>query len=181
MLMRGVAIIVLGASLCACSGGGGVTTGSLFGSQGMGAAPSDAGPKNDPTSRAFQVGSVAARAVKCGYNFDPQRLRSSFIAAEAATGATPDMSQVERTYDVSYNAVAKAIAAEPDYCTAERTADIKSSLSRHLAGDFTPSVPKRVAQPQDNGWFNWGGSGEDNGPSFGSEDWWEKQKDAIGS
>lgn len=179
MIARAIIFAALGAALAGCSTGG-LATGSLFGSQASAGAPVDAGPKNDPTSRAFQVGTTSARAVKCGYNFDPAQLKSGFIAAEATGGAAADMSQVERTYDVSYSAVAKAIAAEPNYCTPERTADIKANLNRHLAGDYTPAIPKRAAKPADEGLFSWGGSGEDKGPAFGSDNWWEKQKDAIG-
>ena len=39
-----------------------------------------ANPAGDPTSRAFQVGSTSARAVKCGYNFDPNKLRAIYGA-----------------------------------------------------------------------------------------------------
>lgn len=144
--------------LAGCSGSSGLTTGSLFGAS---SAPAKAPPpqvKNDPTSRAFQVGTVSARAVKCGYNFDPARLKSSFLAAESAQG-TPiaELANVERTYDVAYNGVTKAVAGQPQYCSERKTAEIKQDLTRHLAGDYAPSPP-RAAPPEDEGLFGFGGS-----------------------
>lgn len=144
--------------LAGCSGSTGLTTGSLFGGS---SAPAKAAPpqvKNDPTSRAFQVGTVSARAVKCGYNFDATRLKANFLAAEAAQG-TPvsELGNVERTYDVAYNGVTKAIAAQAQYCSERKTAEIKQDLTRHLAGDYTPSPP-RAAPQEDDGLFGFGGN-----------------------
>lgn len=179
MTTRLLALLATATALAGCSGGPGLTTGTIFGGS-QASAAADAGPKNDPTSRAFQVGGVSARAVKCGYNFDPAKLKSTFLATEAAAVAPQDLGQIERTYDITYNAVAKAIAAEPNYCSAERTADIKAALTRHLAGDYTPSPPKKVVV-EDSGWFDFGGSSSESGPSFGSDSWWEKQRDAVGN
>lgn len=147
-----------GLLVAGCSGSTGLTTGSLFGGA---SAPAKAAPpqvKNDPISRAFQVGTVSARAVKCGYNFDPARLKSNFLAAETAQG-TPvaELANVERTYDVAFNGVTKAVAGQPQYCSERKTAEIKQDLTRHLAGDYTPSPPR--PQPQeDEGLFGFGGS-----------------------
>lgn len=151
---------VLGAAaalaLAGCSGSGGLTTGSLFGGAPASAAKPDPVTRNDPTSRAFQVGTVSARAVKCGYNFDPARLKSTFLAAEAAQG-TPveELGKIEKVYDVAYSGVTKAVAGQPAYCTDQKTAEIKKDLTRHMAGDYTPSV--RRAAPQDDGIFSFGG------------------------
>ena len=56
-------------ALAGCSGGtSGLMTGSLL--------PTAAKPAADPTiERAIQVGTTSARASKCGYNFDPQKLK----------------------------------------------------------------------------------------------------------
>lgn len=157
-----------------------MSTGSLFGGTTEAAAPAAAaGPSNDPTSRAFQVGSVSARAVKCGYHFDPAKLRTSFLASESGAVAPTDLPRVEKVYDTAFNGVTKAVAGQSGYCTPDKTADIKANLTRHLAGDFTPSPPKAVPK-EDGGWFsNWGGA-QDGGPKFGSGDWWSKQQDALG-
>ncbi len=180
--MSGRIIFLAAVGLCAsgCSSGSGLSTGSLFGGATEAAAPAaPVGPANDPTSRAFQVGSVSARAVKCGYHFDPAKLRTTFLATESAAVAPADLPRVEKVYDTDFNGVTKAVAGQSGYCTPEKTADIKASLTRHLAGDFTPA-PAKPAPKEDGGWFsNWGGAG-DSGPKFGSGDWWEKQQDALG-
>ncbi len=164
-----------------CSSSSGLSTGSLFGG-GQAAAPVApavvANPAGDPTTRAFQVGSTAARAVKCGYNFDPTKLKTTFLSNEAAGVAAADIPRVEKVYDTAYNGVAKAVAGQAGYCTPDKTADIKANLTRHLAGDYTPAQVKK--QAEEPGWFsNWGGA-QDGGPKFGSGDWWEKQTDALG-
>lgn len=180
--MPGHFIYLLGLTLLlgGCSSSSGVSTGSLFGggSQTAAAPAAAPNPAGDPTTRAFQVGSTAARAVKCGYNFDPVKLKTNFLASEAAAVSVADIPRVEKVYDTAYNGVTKAVAGQGNYCTPEKTADIKASLTRHLAGDFTPTPAK--PQPKDEGWFsNWGGA-QDKGPAFGSEGWWEKQNEAVG-
>jgi hypothetical protein len=182
MTFRGIFIAAAALSVAGCSSGTGLSTGSLFGSGAtpVAATAAAAPPVNDATSRAFQVGSVSARAVKCGYNFDPVKLRNDFLAAEATTVAPTDLPRVEKVYDTAYNGVAKAVGTQGNYCSKEKTAEIKASLTRHLAGDYSPAPTKKVAQPADGGWFDWNGAGESKGPSFGSSDWWQKQQDAIG-
>ncbi len=69
--------------------------------------------------RAFQVGTVSARAIKCGFNFDPAKLKTNYLAYERQTAGV-DMAKIERVYDVSFN-VAKAVATEADYCSQEKT------------------------------------------------------------
>jgi len=164
--MRTLALLAASVSCLLAAGCGnstGLTTGALFG----GATPAKeaAAPiRNDPTARAFQVGAVSARAVKCGYNFDPARLKSSFLSAEAAQG-TPvgELGDVERTYDVAFNGVTKAVATQTSYCTERKTAEIKKDLTRHLAGDYTPSPPRKVVE-EDEGIWSFGskpGTGDD--------------------
>lgn len=127
-----------------------LTTGSLFGGDSKPEAP-PASPvvKNDPTSRAFQVGTTSARAVKCGFNFDPDKLKSNYLASEAAAVTPAELPKVEQTYDVAFRAVAKAVAGQKeDYCSALKTAEIKLALNRHLAGDFTPAPPRAQAEAE---------------------------------
>lgn len=128
----------------------------------------------------MQVGSVAARAMKCGYNFDPFKLKTSFLAAEQA-GGTTDLVSVEKVYDTAYNGVIKGAATKSEYCSDNKTAEIKADLSRHLAGDYNPPALKQVAQ-EDGGLFSgWGDtSGEDEGPKWGSDDWWDRQTNDVG-
>jgi hypothetical protein len=121
-----------------------LTTGSLFGSKQADAVA--AAPVETPSMRAAQVGSVSARAAKCGYNFDPARLKSSFLAAEMAQGSSAqDMGKIEREFDTIRAKVAATITADPDYCSDSKTKVIKADLTRHLAGDFSaPEMTKRA-------------------------------------
>lgn len=184
-----ISVLMIAASLAGCSsGGGGVSTSSILGSA---STPSTADAlvtapppvSSTPTTRAFQVGSVAARAQKCGYNFDEARLKSSYLANETGRGTPPDqMAQLEKVYEVARNGVAKAAAGEPNYCSDQKTKVIKADLNRLLAGDFEPP-PAPVAKKEEDdegffgGLFGGGTPQEDN---FGSGDWWQKQQEKAG-
>lgn len=146
-----LALVALGLAGCSGSGSELLSTGSLLGES------KPAAPVNDSTSRAFQVGTVSARAIKCGFNFDPAKLKLNYLTYERQQPGAPDMAKVERTYDVSFNAVAKAVAAEGEYCSDTKTREIKKDLGRHLAGDYTPSAP--IPKEDDGGLFSgWGSS-----------------------
>jgi len=129
------------------------TTGSLFG--GAQATPQVA--QNDSVSRALDVGANSARAIKCGYNFDPAKLRGQFLSFETTANAA-DAGKLAQIYDTAFNGVSKAVATKrDDYCTADKTAAIKEALNRHLAGDYTPTPPKPVEE--EDGYFSsWGAS-----------------------
>jgi hypothetical protein len=184
-----IPFLMIAAALAGCSSGGGVSTASILGSaptppaaDAAAAAP----PASTPTSRAFHVGSVSARAAKCGYNFDVARLKSSYISNEISRGTPPDqMVQIEKFYDVAHNGVMKAASDEANYCSEQKTKTIKTDLSRLLAGDFEPPGRAQVAQKQEEeddggffgGLFSGGAAESDN---FGSGDWWSKQQEKAG-
>jgi hypothetical protein len=150
-----IALALVATALAGCSGASGLTTGSIFGSD----APPPKETLNDPQMRAFQVGTVSARAIKCGFNFDPAKLKTNYLAYERQTAGI-DIGKIERIYDVSFNGVAKAVATETDYCSPEKTRTIKADLARHLVGDYAPSAMPKVAQ--DEGLFSgWGSGGSD--------------------
>jgi hypothetical protein len=173
MNYRAIALVLTAAALGGCSGSPGLSTGSVAG------AGAPAGPVNDVTARALQVGSVSARAQKCGYNFDPAKLKASFLAAEGKINPA-DVGKAAQVYDVAHNGVVKAVATKSDYCTAEKTSEIKEDLTRHLAGDYSPRPPKVAAQ--EPGFFDsWGdGNGNEKGPKFGTSDWWDSQAEKKG-
>jgi hypothetical protein len=138
--------------LAACGSSGGLTTASLIGggeatpATTAAAAPASP-PPSDPTSRAVQVGATSARAVRCGFYFDPNKLKSNFLAAEAAQGASPEQLQkIEREYEYIRLSVAQKLAGEADYCSEAKAREIKADLTRHLAGDYTPPVKKEAPQ-----------------------------------
>jgi hypothetical protein len=157
MKTAGLMLALVATALAGCSGATGLTTGSLFGSEEKAVK---AAPVNDPPMRAFQVGTVSARAIKCGFNFDPAKLKTNYLAYERTLSPTVDLGKIEKIYDVSFNGVAKAVAGETDYCTNEKTKTIKADLARHLAGDYTPSPPPK--KPEEEGLFSgWGSGGSD--------------------
>lgn len=152
-----LALVALALAGCGASSSSLLSTGSLLGED------KPAAPVNDAPARAFQVGTVSARAVKCGFNFDPAKLKANYLAFERQQPSGQDIAKVERMYDVSFNAVAKAVAAEGEYCTDAKTRTIKADLGRHLAGDYTPSPPP---PQEDDGLFSGWGSGGSEGKSM---------------
>lgn len=184
--------LLAAAAAAGCSSNGGVSTASILGTAptpppaAAGAQPAAvpvvATAPSTPTDRAFQVGSVSARAQKCGYNFDAAKLKAAYMAHEIGLGASNDqVASIEKIYNVAHGGVLKAAADEPNYCTDRKTQEIKTDLGRLLAGDFEPPR-KAVAQKKDEGgMFDWfSGSSEDTGPKFGSDDWWSKQHEKTG-
>ena len=151
--------IIVSLSLAAFLGGCGAslpgfTTGSLFG----GNKPAPVA-QNDAVSRAMDVGATSARAIKCGYNFDAAKLRGQYLAAETVNNPA-DADKLGKVYDASFNGVSKALAEKGDeYCSGDKTARIKAALTRHLAGDYTPSPPE-VAQDESL-FSDWGSSSPD--------------------
>ena len=151
-----VAMCALAVTISACSGATPLSTASILGGgSAAGATPAiPAAPASTPQSRALRVGAVAARAVKCGYNFDPTNLRAGFLAFESTAGTPPDqLPTAEKAYDAAFSGVGKAIAGDKDYCTNERTKSIKADLTRHLAGDFTEPRPKAAKVAAQSGIF----------------------------
>lgn len=147
---------------CAESSLPNLTTGSLFGSKPdaqAAAAPKKPELRNDPLARTLQVSRVAARAKRCGFNFDPDKLKANFIASEGgqpgADAAT--LAKLDQNYTVTYNATLKVISGEEGYCSEGRNAHVRADLARHLAGDFAPS--QAYVQAEEPGLFTFGGGG----------------------
>lgn len=141
-----VALILSLAGCGSNSSGSGLTTASLLdGASARGDGPSIS--NEDPMARSIQVAWTAARAQKCGFHFDPARLRSAFLAAEQfRPDANP--AQAEKAYDQTFQTISGQVAGRPDYCDDKRTAAIKADLNRHLAGDFAPNLPQpKPARP----------------------------------
>jgi hypothetical protein len=95
----------------------------------------------DPLARPIQVGWTSARASYCGFIFDPNQLRSNYMASEVQAGATPaQMQKIERAYDYTRQSTLASIKDDLAYCNKERIAAIRSDLNRYLAGDYAPSA-----------------------------------------
>ena len=130
-----------------------ITTASVLGPEGASQAQPAIEVPATPEQRASQVASTSARAQKCGYNFDPVRLRTNFLAAEAQAGTQADqLAKAEKTYDIINSAMSKAVAGDADYCNDGKTKQIKADLTRHLAGDFSVPSTKKIVK-QDKGFL----------------------------
>jgi hypothetical protein len=175
------ALVLASALLCGCNSGdkaSGISTASLLDGKsgaGSGETPSLTNIKpDDPKAKAVQVAWTAARAQKCGYNFDAAKLKASYLASEAKAGAAqPQIAEFDKTYDTTFTTVSTNIKADDTYCNERKTATIKTDLQRHLAGNFTPNLPqeKKVAS---GGFFD--GLTSDKAPEkFDSKNFWSDQ------
>src|SRR5262249_29273801 len=101
---------------------------------------------------------TVARAQRCGFYFQPEQVRSSFLAAEEQGGATPDvMQKVTREFDYTRQSVLAAAAQDEGYCTEGRTREVKAALNRQLAGDF--NLPQK-RQEMSISWYEHQSKGE---------------------
>jgi len=137
---------------CSSTGADLLTTGSLFGGKSKAKAKVEAPVVVKPSDRAIHVAAVSARAQKCGYFFDPAKLRASYLASEGQAGNDPAaVAELTKIYDYTHAKLLKVLAGQEGYCTKDRLRQVKSSLHRHLAGDFAPPKKKKqVAQS----WFD---------------------------
>ncbi len=144
-------VLTLAAIVSACSGNPGSTS-SLQGTDGTGTGvtgltpvmPPDAPPgitNDSPMARPASVAWTSARAKRCAFFFDPDKLRTNYLAFE---GRQPgqDLAKVTSTYDNTYKLILAKTSSDEGYCTEKRTGDIKADLNRHLGGDFAPNLPK---------------------------------------
>ena len=120
-----------------CSGASGFLTGSTTAADAPGKLNNE-----DPAARPVAVAWTSARAVRCGFYFDPAKLKASYLAYEAKQAGPDKLANVEKTYDSTFKAIRDRVSSDPDYCTNRKSAEIKTDLTRHLAGDFKPNLPK---------------------------------------
>jgi hypothetical protein len=155
-----------------CGSGTGLLTGST-----SAAADAPATLNNDdPAARPIAVAWTSARAQRCGFYFDPAKLRTSYLAYESRQ-PSGDIAKAEKTYDSTFKSIRDRVAADPDYCTDSKSAQIKSDLTRHLAGDFNPNFPKpKVAESC--GLFGCGGGSSDD--KWDTKKFWDDQATRTG-
>jgi len=169
----GLALALAATALYAGCGGGasGLITGTLPAD-----APSGGITNEHPLARPISVAWTSARARRCGFYFDPTKLRSSYLAYEAQQGAAPDqLGKIQSTYDSTFSTITTRVSADADYCTDHKTADIKADLQRYLAGDYRPNLPKpKAADPC--GFFGCAPSASSDKP-LDVKDFWKKQAD----
>lgn len=108
--------------------------------------PQDAPGKfsnEDPSARPVGVAWTAARAKRCGFYFDPAKLKINYLAYERTQGhAAEQLAKIETTYDTTFRVTSEKVSADADYCSDRRSLEIKADLQRHLAGDYAPNLPK---------------------------------------
>src|SRR5262244_2859404 len=100
----GFALLLAATGLHAgCSNGSaGLSTAST------GLMPSDAPTtatvaNDDPMARPIGVAWTSARAKRCGFYFDPAKLKSNYLTYESKHGANPgDLANIEKTYDQTF-------------------------------------------------------------------------------
>src|SRR5262245_39148282 len=90
-------MLAAGGLVAGCSGG---ASGLLGGS--ASAAPDGAGASlnnDDPAARPVAVAWTAARAQRCGFFFDPTKLKSSYLRYEARQSNPEQLAKAEKSYD----------------------------------------------------------------------------------
>jgi hypothetical protein len=173
--VRGTASILLlaGTALHAGCGNssGGLITGSTKGSE----TPSGLS-NQDPMARPVSVAWTSARAQRCGFYFDPARLKLNYLAYERQQGGDPErIAKIEKSYDSSFRVTSERVSSDPDYCSDSKGLAIKADLQRHLAGDYSPNLP--AAKPVVSCGF-WGCPEAVSDQPFDSKKFWDaKDKD----
>ena len=162
-------------ALAGCAGSGSeLTTAGVLGEREEARQPRH----EHATGRAIQVGSVAARAVKCGFNFDPAKLKSAFLASEAQAGLGVDeLAKTEKVYGVAYSGVAKGVQGMTPHRSQIRRDQVRPHPPPRRR--FLPAPPREKAD--DSIWASFfDNASVENGPKFGSQEWWDRQKDKSG-
>jgi hypothetical protein len=146
----GAAVLLAACGNSGGGGGSGLSTASILGEAPAGASGDRPGiTKDDPMARPVQVAWTSARAQKCGFNFDPGKLKTNYIAFEQRSGAdAARLGQLEKTYDMTVTKISGTIGSPDAYCTDKQSGIIKADLQRHLTGNYDPSFPedKKVAE-----------------------------------
>jgi len=131
----------------------------------------------DPRARPIAVAWTSARAHRCGFYFDPTKLRASYLAYEAKQAGAEQLTKAEKSYDATFKVIRGRVSSDPDYCSDRKTAEIKADLQRHLAGDFTPKLPQ-PKKVESCGFFGCGDGSSDE--PFDAKKYWEDQQKKMG-
>src|SRR5262245_51479491 len=106
-------LLLVAGGLAGCGGGAGRLTGATA------AAPDAPGSVkgDDPLARPIAVAWTSARAQRCGFHFDPARLRTAYLAYEAGQSPPDQLAKAEKTYDSTFKAIRERVGGDPEYCT----------------------------------------------------------------
>jgi hypothetical protein len=159
------------AATALAAGCGSSASGLITGSAGPADAPGSLS-NEDPMARPIGVAWTSARAHRCGFYFDPNKLRASYLAFEARQSSAELLAKAEKTYDSTFKLIRERVGGDPGYCTDKKGAEIKGNLQRHLAGDFAPNFPK-AKKVESCGFFGCGSTASD---KWDAEKWWKDEE-----
>src|SRR5215813_12444727 len=92
-------LVMVAAGLAGCGGSGaGLLTGATAAAPDVKGAPQT----DDPMVRPFAVAWTSARAQRCGFNFNPSKLRASYLAYEATQSPPDQLAKAEQVYDTTF-------------------------------------------------------------------------------
>lgn len=144
------AILTLCAVVAGCSstGSGGVLGLVSSDAQANAAAqqaPAAQTPATDPLARPIHVAQTVARAQRCGFYFEPETVKTSYLAHAATQTTSPeDLKRVELVYRMTHAKLSKDLKATKDYCSEPILKEIREDLPPYVAGNF--DGPLRVAK-----------------------------------
>src|SRR5262245_58296894 len=98
LILGAVAVLLVG---CGSGTGGFLGAATPAAADGPGAGLNN----DDPTAAPVAVAWTAARAQRCGFYFDPAKLRSSYLGYEARQSNTEQLAKAEKSYDSTYKAI----------------------------------------------------------------------------
>jgi hypothetical protein len=168
--------VVIASSGCGNTSESGLTTSSILEGGSVAGGDAPAIHNEDPLARPIFVAWTSARAQRCGFYFDPAKLRTAYLAFEKQGNTAEQLAKIEKTYDTTFKIISDKVAQESNYCTDRKSAEIKVNLQRHLAGDFAPNFPKPKAVAG-NTLFDWGSPPSSNEP-FDPKKFWDAQEQA---
>jgi hypothetical protein len=133
--------------------------------------------KPDTMSRPLAVAWTSARAKRCGFSFDPDKLRTLYLGYEAKQGATNEgYAKIEKAYDASYRLTLEKVSSDPNYCTEQKQRQIKADLERHLIGDYSANLPPPKGTATCKSWLGCTAGNSDE-PFDGNKFWREKESE----
>jgi hypothetical protein len=147
-----------------------------------GGAAEVGGLKNeDPMARPVGVAWTSARAKRCGFYFNPDKLRTSYLTWERTQGAPPEqLAKIEATYDTAFKKTFADVSGDTGYCTEHKGGEIKADLQRYLAGDYTPNLPQPKRVTSCTGFIGCQTTGEDPFSTKGFLDKYDRDHPAPG-
>ena len=96
----------------------------------------------DAMSRPIGVAWTSARAKRCGFYFDPAKLKINYLSYERTLNAAADqLAKIEKTYDTTFRVTSEKIAAIP---TTART--IAVWRSRPSCSGIWPATTRRTCR-----------------------------------